>query len=51
MEEGRKERLPGLLYLDDLVSCGEFEDDLRAVVGHFVEVRRRRFLKVQIRAR
>ena len=35
----RKEfRLPGLLYADDLVLCGESEEDLRAMVGCFVEV-------------
>ena len=25
-------RLPGLLYVDDLVLCGELEEDLRAMV-------------------
>ena len=38
--------MPGLLYADDLVLCGESEEDLRAMVGHFVEVCRRRGLKV-----
>ena len=38
--------MPGLLYADDLVICGESEEDLRAMVGHFVEVCRRRGLKV-----
>ena len=37
-EEGREWRLPGLLYADDLVLCGESEEDLRAMVGCFVEV-------------
>ena len=37
-EEGREWRLPDLLCADDLVLCGESEEDLRAVVGHFVEV-------------
>ena len=35
---GRRERewrLPGLLYTDDLVLCGESEEDLRAMVGTF----------------
>ena len=32
-EEGRKWRLPGLLYSDDLVLCGESDEDLRAIVG------------------
>ena len=36
----------GLLYVDNLVLCGESEEDLRAMVGHFVEVCRRRGLKV-----
>ena len=37
--------MPGLLYADDLVLCGEFEEDLRAMVGRF-EVCMRRGLKV-----
>ena len=45
-EEGKKWRLPGLLYGDDLVLCGESEEDLRAIVGHFIEMCRRRGLKV-----
>ena len=44
-EEGREWRLPGLLYVDDLVLCGESEEDLRAIVGRFIEVCRRRGLK------
>ena len=44
--------MPGLLYADDLVLCGESEEDLTAMVGSFVEVCRRRGLKVnQVRAR
>ena len=31
----------GLLYVDDLVMCDESEEDLRAMVECFVEVRRR----------
>ena len=42
----REWRLPGLLYADDLVLCGESEEDLSAVVGRFIEVCRRRGLKV-----
>ena len=38
MEEGRESRLPGLLYADDLVFCGKFEEDLKVMVGCFVEV-------------
>ena len=33
--------MPGLLYADDLVLYGESEEDLRAMVGHFVEVFRK----------
>ena len=33
------------MYADDLVLCGESEEDLRAMMGHFVEVCRRRGLK------
>ena len=40
-DEGREWRLPGLLYADDLALCGESEEDLRAIVGRFVEVCRR----------
>ena len=45
-EEEREWRLPGLLYVDDLVLCGESEEDLRAMAERFVEVCRRRNLKV-----
>ena len=44
--EGREWRLPGLLYADDLVLCGELEEDLRAVMERFVEMCRRRGLKI-----
>ena len=40
-EDGKEVRelgLPGLLYTDDLVLCGESEEDLRAMVGSFVGV-------------
>ena len=46
MEEGREWRLPGLLYADDWVLCGESEKDLWVMVGLFAEVCRRRGLKV-----
>ena len=36
----------GLLYADNLVLCGELEEDLRLMVEEFVEVCRRRGLKV-----
>ena len=45
-EEGREWRLPGFLYADDMVLCGESEVDLREIVRHFVEVCKRRHLKV-----
>ena len=38
--------MPGLLYADDLLLCGESEEDLRAMVGLFTEMCRRRRLKV-----
>ena len=44
-EEGEW-RLPSLLYADDLVPCGVSEEDLGAMMGWFVEVCRKRGLKV-----
>ena len=44
-KEGREWKLLGLLYVDDLVLCGKLEEYLRAMVGRFVEVCRRRGLK------
>ena len=38
--------MPGLLCADNLVLCGDLEDDLRVMVGRFAEVCRRRGLKV-----
>ena len=35
-----------LLYADDLVLCDESEEDLKAIVGLFIEVCRRIGLKV-----
>ena len=35
-----------LLYADDLFLCGELEEYLRAMMGRFVEVCRRRGVKV-----
>ena len=46
MEEEIQWRLPGLFHTDDLVLCGESEEDLKAMVERFVEVCRRRGLKV-----
>ena len=45
-EEGREWRLTGILNADDLVSCGDLEEDLRVMLGRFVEVYKRRCLKV-----
>ena len=45
-EEGREWRLSGLLCGDDLVSWVKSEEDLRPMVRCFVEVCRRRGLKV-----
>ena len=36
-KEGREWRLPRPLYADDLVLCGEWKDDQRAIVGRFFE--------------
>ena len=46
LEDGRERRLSGLLYVDDLVLSGESEENLRVMVGRFVEVCRRRGPKV-----
>ena len=45
LEDGREWRFPGLLYAHELVLCGESEEDMRAMVGRFTEVCRRRRLK------
>ena len=45
-KEERDWRLSDFLYADDLVLCGESEEDLRAMMRHFVELCRRRGLKV-----
>ena len=45
-EEKREWRLPGLLYAEDLLLCDESEEDLRVMERCFVEVCRRRSLKV-----
>ena len=34
------------MYADDLVLCGESDEDMRAMVGRFVQVYRRRGMKV-----
>ena len=38
--------MPDLLYADDLVLCGESEEDLRVMVGWFADVCRRRGMNV-----
>ena len=45
---GRREerRLPGLLYADGLVLYGELEENLRRMVGCFVEEYKRRGQKI-----
>ena len=43
--EGREWSLPGLLYTDDLVLYSESEEDLRSMVGYFIEVYKRKGLK------
>ena len=45
-EEVREWRLPSLLYAGGLVLCGESEEDLRAIVGRFIEAGRRTYLKI-----
>ena len=45
-EEGREWRLPSFLYVDDLVMCGESEEDLRKMVERVVDACRRRGLKI-----
>ena len=46
MEEENVWRIPSLLYADDLVLCVQLKEDLREMVGGFVEVCKRRGLKV-----
>ena len=46
LEDWREWRLPRLLYADDLVLCGESEEELRVMMGRFTEVCSRRGLRV-----
>ena len=39
LEDGRELRLLDLLYADDLVLCGESQEDLRVMEGRFAEER------------
>ena len=38
----KRVEIAGLLYADDLVLCGESDEDLRVMVGWFADVCRRR---------
>ena len=38
VQEGRKWRLSDLSYADDLVLCGDSEEDPKETLGRFVEV-------------
>ena len=49
LEDGRECRLPSILYVNDLVLCGESEEDLRVMVGQFAEACKRRGLQVKAR--
>ena len=46
LKDGKEWRLPSFLYADDLVLCGESEEDLRVIVRWFAKMYRRRGLKV-----
>ena len=46
LEEGKEWRLLGLLYADDMVLCHESEEDLNVRMEWFIEVCKRRVLKV-----
>ena len=46
MDDGGECRLPGFLYADDFVLCGESQEDLGTMVGRFTYVCKRRGLKV-----
>src|SRR5678815_5371946 len=48
MENGREWRVPYLLYADDLVLCGESEENLRGLVKRFGRVCKWRGLKVNV---
>ena len=48
LEEGRQWKLPGHLSADDLALCGESEEDMKVMVGCFVNLCRKTRLKVNI---
>ena len=39
LRDGREWRLPGLLYVNDIILDGDPEEDLRVVVGRFDELK------------
>ena len=45
---GGEEKLPRLLYTDDLVLNGESEEDPKTIIGHFVEIYERKCSKVHV---
>ena len=46
LEEGREWILPGLLHAENWIFCGVAEEDLKVMMRRFVEVCRRRGVKV-----
>ena len=51
-KERREWKLPGILYEDDMVLCGESEEDVRAMVERFVEIVGEQVCKsIKVRAR
>ena len=48
LEEKREWRLFGLWYADDLVLCGESEENLKAEMRRIVELCRRGGLKIKV---
>ena len=48
LEELREWILSGLFYTDNLVLCGELEEDLKVMVERFIKVCKRRGLKINV---
>ena len=46
LKKRREWRLPGFLNGDALVFCGESKEDMKVMVGHFVEACGRRVPKI-----
>ena len=42
LEDGREWRLLDLLYAENLILYSELKEDLKMMVGHFVDVSRRK---------